>query len=279
MGAFQPVATAVAIKDNRIYSIGSLDEMKKWMKPGSFTVNNSFANDIITPGMIEAHDHWTLLIMLLRHPYLGYFDSLGYNAVVFPGLKSKAQVIQRLKDADKKMADPNEILFGWNYDPIFFKNANLTASDLDQVSKTRPIFVLNASDHIGYVNTVLLKRAGYDANTQIKGVVKGKNGQPNGVLEEAAAAGPVLVPLIGQLINPQVVSEGIAGAGGLAQRVGLTTVSDLLYGGPGEKLLTEQIVKASNDPNYPVRLVPIYDGLVLAMMEKKSDGFRCGAYQ
>lgn len=272
MDAFQPEATAVAIKDDRIYSIGSLSEMKGWMKAGTYQVDDRFASNIITPGMIEAHDHWTLLILLLSHPYLGYYDFLGYDAAQLPGIKSKEQVIARLKEADKKMSDPNEVLFGWGYDPIYLNNADLTASDLDQVSKTRPIFVLNASDHIGYVNSILLKRANYTAATQIKGVVKGKDGQPTGVLEEAEAAGPVLAPLIGQLLNPDVVSKGIAGSAGLARRVGLTTVSDLLFGGPGEKLLTEQFVKASNDPNFPVRVVPIYDGLILAKMEMKASG-------
>ena len=272
MDPFQPEATAVAIKDDRVLSVGSLDEMKTWMKPGSYTVNTTFANDVMTPGMIEAHDHWTLLILLLAHPYLGYFDFLGYDAVVLPGLKSKQQVIERLKKADKEMKDPNEILFGWNYDPTYLNHEDLTAADLDQVSKTRPIFVLNASDHIGYVNHVLIQRAGYSANTNIKGVVKGKDGLPNGVLEEAEAMGPVIAPLIGQLLNPQVVQKGIAGAAGLARRVGLTTVSDLLFGGPGEELLTKAMVNASNDPQYPVRVVPVYDGLILADMENKNKG-------
>lgn len=272
MDPFQPEATAVAVKDDRIYSIGSLADMKHWLKAGSYTVNTQFANNIITPGMIEAHDHWTLLIMLLAHPYLGYYDFLGYDAAVLPGVKSKADVIARLKQADKNMADPNAVLFGWGYDPIYFNNADLTKTDLDQVSTTRPIFVLNASDHIGYVNSVLLERAGYNASTTIPGVMKDVHGNPTGVLEESAAAGPVIAPLVGQLMNAEIVSKGIAGAAGLARRVGLTTVSDLLFGGPGEALLTEQMVNASKDSNYPVRVVPIYDGLILAMMEAKKPG-------
>lgn len=272
MDAFQPEATAVAVKDNKIYSVGSLEEMKTWMKSGSYRINTTFANDIITPGLIEAHDHWTLLILLLAHPYVGYYDFLGYDAAKLPGLKSKQEVIASLQKADKAMKDPNEAIFAWGFDPIFFNNADLTADELDQVSKTRPIFVLNASDHIGYVNHALLKKAGYDANTQIKGVKKGTDGMPNGVLEEADAMAPVITPLVQQLMTQNAIKKGVAGAAGLAKKVGLTTVSDLLFGGPGEKLLTDEMLAASKNPQYPVRVVPIYDGLILAELEKKTLG-------
>lgn len=272
MDSFQPEATAVAVKDDRIYSIGSLSEMKTWMKPGSYHVDSTFSRQVITPGMIEAHDHWTLLVLLLAHPYVGYYDFLGYDAAVLPGLKSKESVIASLQKTDKTMSDPNAVLFAWGYDPIYLHNVDLTADDLDQVSKTRPVFVLNASDHIGYVNHLLLKKAGYDANTKLKGVRKGRDGMPNGVLEEAEAMGPVIAPLIKELMTSQAVQKGMQGAAGLARRVGLTTVSDLLFGGPGEKLLTDVFVQASKDPQYPVRIVPIYDGLILNDMENKSKG-------
>jgi hypothetical protein len=272
MNPTQPEATAVAVKDNRIYAVGSLNEMKTWMKPGTYTINTTFTNDVITPGLIEAHAHWTMLMLFLGHPYVGYFDFLGYNASVLPGAKTKQDVINHLKEADKKMSDPNEVLFAWGYDPIFLNNSDLTAADLDQVSKTRPVFVLNASDHIGYVNSLLLTKAGYNAKTPLKGVVKGKDGNPTGVLLEAEAMGPVLAPLVGELVNPNAIKVGSAGAAGLAQRVGLTTVSDLLFGGPGEALFMSALKEAANDPQYPVRVVAIYDGLILAAMENKQPG-------
>jgi hypothetical protein len=75
MDAIQPEATAVAVKsDGRIFSLGALADMQSWMKAGSYTVDNTFANDVITPGMIEAHCHWTMLAVFMQNPYVGYFD-------------------------------------------------------------------------------------------------------------------------------------------------------------------------------------------------------------
>lgn len=272
MNPAQPDATAVAVKDNRIYSVGSLSDMKTWMKAGSYTVNNQFANAVITPGMIEAHAHWTMLVVFMQHPYVGYWDFPGINGTTLPAAKSKAAVIARLKEADKKMSDPNAALFAWGYDPIYFNNDNLTANDLDQVSKTRPIFVLNASEHIGYVNSVLLTKVGYNANTNIPGVDKDKNGQPNGVLEEARAAGPVLYAIYDQLFSADSYKQNLYGLADTAHRLGLTTVSDLLFGFPKQDIIIAALQEAANNKAFPERMIIVYDGLILAGLEKKSPG-------
>lgn len=272
MDPVQHEATAVAIKDNRIYSVGSLEDMKSWMKTGSYTVDNSFANDVIVPGLIEAHSHWTMLAIFLSHPYVGYWDFPGLNDETLPASKTKAVVLQNLKVADKNLKDPNAVLFAWGYDPIYFNNEDLTAQDLDSVSKTRPIFVLNASEHIGYVNTSLLNKVNYTAQTKIQGVEKDKTGQPNGVLKEADAMGPVLYSIYNQLFSAAIFKKNIYGLAETAQRLGLTTVSDLLFGGPGEKDMLDQLKQAANDSKYPVRTVVVYNGMLLSELEQKQAG-------
>ncbi len=268
----KPTATAVAVQDGKILSVGSLEEMKSWMKDGSYTVNNDYANAIITPGMIEAHSHLTMLAIFMDHPYVGYWDFPGFNGTTLPALKSKIEVLNRLKEADKQLSDPNQVLFAWGYDPIYFNNQDLTAADLDSISKTRPIFVLNASEHIGYVNSVLLKRAGYTSQTRLPGVLKDNNGNPTGVLEEMAAAGPVIMSFYKQLFTPETFKKELYGLGDTAHRLGLTTYSDLLFGGPGENEMVQVLKDTSNDMKYPERMVIVYDGKILALMEKKSPG-------
>lgn len=272
MDAFQPEASAVAVKDGRIYAIGSLEEMKTWLKPGSFQINTDFQEAIITPGFIEPHAHFSMLVGFLSHPYLGYFDFLGYNASVLPGLKSKQAVMQRLQQINSEMTDPNQILIAWGYDPIYFNNTDLTASDLDQISKTRPIFILNASGHIAYVNSVLLNRSGYSEQTTTPGVMKGSNGAPNGVLKEEAAIAPVLSAFLNQIFMPDLVKKGSYGVGSLANNVGITTITDLLFGGEEEATLLDQFKNAANDPKFPVRMVMVYNGFVLTEMEKQKPG-------
>ena len=272
MDPVQPQATAVALKDGKIYSVGSLDQMKSWMKPDTYTVNTNYANDTITPGMIEAHSHLTMLAVFLAHPYVGYWDFPGLNGTTLAAAKTKADVINHLKEADKKLKDPNTVLFAWGYDPIYFNNQDLTAADLDSISKTRPIFVLNASEHIGYVNSLLLARAGYNAQTKIPGVVKGKNGQPTGVLEEMDAAGPVIMLFFKQLFSADSFKQNLYGLADTAHRKGLTTFSDLLFGGPGEEDMVQVLSNAAKDPKFPERMVIVYNGMMLYMMEAKASG-------
>lgn len=265
-------ATAVAVKDQRIYSVGTLESMQTWMKPGTFTVNTQFANATITPGMIEAHSHWSMLIMLLAQPYVGFYDALGYNAAVLPGIPTKAGVITALKAEEKKLTDPNAVLFAWGYDPSLLNNNELTAADLDAISSTRPIFVLNASGHIGYANTVILNKAGYTAATQTPGVMKNKDGKLSGVLMEMAAMEPALLPFLPAFFTPDRVKTGIAGTGALAQRVGLTTASDLFFGGGTEATILPALQQAAADPSYPVRVVAIYGAPIITEMEQRVPG-------
>lgn len=272
MDPTHPEATAVAVKDGHILSVSSLDDMKSWMPANSYTVNTQFEQAILTPGMIEAHAHWTMLTMILAQPYVGFYDALGYNATVLPGIKTKEAVIEALKAADKALTDPNAILFAWGYDPSLLNNVELFKTDLDSISSTRPVFVLNASGHIGYANSVILNKAGYTAQTQTPGVKKNTDGTPNGVLEEIAAMEPAIGSFITSLFTADRLKTGIAGAGALAQKVGLTTVSDLFFGGGMEPVLLPALQAAAADPQYPVRVVAIYGAPILIEMEKTTPG-------
>jgi len=272
MNPAQPEATAVAVKDHRIYSVGSLKEMQSWMKSGTYQVDNTFTNQVITPGLIEAHCHWTLIAAVMSHPYVGYWDFPGPNGTVFHGIKTHQGVIDYLKAEDKKLTDPNQLLFAWNYDPTFLNNQELTAADLDTVSKTRPIFVLNASDHIAYVNSVLLNKGGYSAETNIPGVEKGPDGKPTGALKEFAAMMPILDSIYLDLFESKSYTQNLYGAADTAHRLGLTTVSDLFFGGAGENTLINNLKQAANDPKYPLRTVLVYNGELLYQLEKKSPG-------
>lgn len=272
MDPFQPEASAVAVKDGRIYAIGTVEEMKAWLKPASFRINTDFQEDVLTPGFIESHAHFSMLVGFLAHPYIGYFDFLGYNAAVLPGIKSKQEVLQRLQQVNNEMGDPNQILIAWGYDPIYFNNSDLTASDLDQISKTRPIFILNASGHIAYVNSVLLNRSGYNEQITIPGVMKNADGAPSGVLKEEAAISPVLNSFLNQIFTPDLIHSGSYSVASLANKVGITTISDLLFGGVEETTMLDQFKKAANDPKFPLRMVMVYNGFALTEMEKAQAG-------
>ncbi|CDZ76335.1 N-substituted formamide deformylase precursor [Legionella massiliensis] len=272
MDPIQPEASAVAVKEGKIFSVGTLQEMKTWMKPGSYKVDSHFANHFLTPGLIESHSHLTLLTILMSQPYVGYWDYPGFNGTTIPAAKSKAEILARLKAENKRLTNPKTVLFAWGYDPLSLKDQTLCAEDLDKVSKTRAIFVLHASDQIAYVNSVLLKNLDYNAQSKLTGVLKGPNGQPTGVLKEMAAIGPALKTFYHQLFTEESFRQSLYSLADTAQHLGLTTFSDLMFGGSGEKLMVPILEQAAKDPNFPERMVLVYNGELLYNLETRNAG-------
>lgn len=77
-----------------------------------------------------------------------------------------------------KTSDHHEPLAVWGFDPILFDEKSMEASDLDQISTTRPIFVFHVSDHLATVNSALMKKMNITKETDVVGVVKGPDGNP-----------------------------------------------------------------------------------------------------
>lgn len=70
MNAARPEATHVAVRDGRVLSVGSLEQVSAW---GNFTLDERFKDKVLMPGLVEGHCHlkegsmWDML-------YLGWFD-------------------------------------------------------------------------------------------------------------------------------------------------------------------------------------------------------------
>lgn len=110
----------------------------------------------------------------------------------------------------------------------------LTVRELDAVSTTQPVFVLNASGHLAYGNSRLLEFAGIGKDTPDPTggeYYRNADGEPNGAMSQVAFM-PVL------LMNEQLkdvlaggfVKAGI-GVGEEAARHGITTLCDQATGG------------------------------------------------
>jgi predicted amidohydrolase YtcJ len=113
----------------------------------------------------------------------------------------------------------------------------LTTRELDQISNDRPIYVLNASGHIAYVNSKALELANITKDTpDPQGAQYGRyeDGSPNGVLYGLIAHLPVM------LLNPAIVTRmqtGLVDAGievgDQAAPLGITTLCDMAAGAFG----------------------------------------------
>lgn len=282
----KPIATHVAMRDGRILAVGDLEQMQSI---GKFELDDTFAHHVLIPGLVEGHCHLKEGDMW-RMAYLGWFDRQDPKGKIWTGLRSMNAVVDRLRMIEADMRSqglPDDTpLLAWGFDPIYFGGDRMTVEHLDSVSTQRPIVVSHANGHLMNVNSATLKKAGITRETDIDGVVKFANGEPNGELHEPAAMFPVVrcIPNAG-LLNP-MTSEGMENFAAIARNNGVTTATDMVNPlGDEECSLLEAICQSEN---YCVRLMPAFqafhgalraaDGVahVKRLMQRNTDRLRYG---
>eukprot|EP00127_Corallochytrium_limacisporum_P007133 Clim_evm6s243 gene=Clim_evmTU6s243 len=150
-----PNATAVAVRDGRILSVGSLEDLGPWMKDSSnVVIDRSFEDKVIIPGFVEPHIHPLIGGTALSLPCIAYQDTPNPYGPTIKGCKSKASALQKLRDdLIKSDLQPDEPFLAWGWDAVGCGNYHLNRRDLDQVSTDRPIAVWDCSMHFCYTNT------------------------------------------------------------------------------------------------------------------------------
>jgi predicted amidohydrolase YtcJ len=153
----KPTAQAVAVVGDRILATGSLDELKVAAGSQPYSVNATFAEQVIVPGFIAQHDHPLLAALTMTSTIIAIEDW------VLPQGTSKAangrdEYLKRLADASAGVKDPSEPLVTWGYHQYF--HGELKKADLDAISATRPILVWHRSAHEFYLNSVAEKNYG-----------------------------------------------------------------------------------------------------------------------
>jgi predicted amidohydrolase YtcJ len=246
-----PTAEAVAVMDGKILGAGTLDEVKGWVTDEQVEIDDRFKDDVIIPGLIEAHMHPQITGILWQGVYVGRFDRVSPDGELVKGCETKDDVLARLKEAATKMGDDtSKWLVAWGYQPEFYNNSPLTKADLDPISNGHPMFIENLSMHIYYANSKAFDIAGIGDDTDIVGFVK-KDGKTTGEIEEIKAAlafASKLPPL-----DDATLLKATWNSAKQAHRVGVTTIADLSFGSiPGGY---KAYKTAAADPDFPVRTV------------------------
>jgi hypothetical protein len=91
-----PTATAVAVKDGRILSVGTLEELQPWLKRYPYDIDKRFAKQVIYPGFVEAHGHPVMGSVAISLPPLSFFPLRNPYGPDFPGVKTRDAAMQAL---------------------------------------------------------------------------------------------------------------------------------------------------------------------------------------
>ena len=186
--------TALAIRGNQIVAVGNEDAVMGAVGANPRIVD--LEGRVVLPGFIEPHMHFLLLAGLGHLEDVGPFQKPTFDDAV--------DAIREIPEMAAS-AGPEQWVMGRQFDPILLEPPReLTTAELDEAVPDRPVFVLNASGHIAYVNSRTLELAGITRDTpDPQGAEYGRyeDGSPNGVLYGAPAHLPVL------LMNQQIAER------------------------------------------------------------------------
>lgn len=248
----QPTAEAVAVnRDGTILKVGDLAALQKDYKAAS--VDTSFENATLLPGLIDPHVHMTLGAMMYGLDWVPPWDMTGPNGLV-KGLPDKPSLMARITTLEAAAPDGPLILFGYHN----LVQGDIDRRDLDAISATRPIFIWHYSGHDFYLNSAAIEMAKLTPALAEKyhGVDLDAGGELTGrIYEDAAlalfaAVGPIL-------LAPKHIAKGFAGYEALFTKAGVTTVAEMGYGIFGRELEDNYLNSFyTDDEAYRLYLVP-----------------------
>lgn len=252
----KPKADAVAVVGDRILAVGSLDDLKKAAGDQPFTVDNTFAKQVIVPGFIGQHDHPLLAGLTMIAEIISIEDWVLPSGTV-PAAKDREDYLKRLAQANAKLEDPDAVLLTWGYHQYF--HGKLTSTDLNQISATRPIIVWHRSAHEFFLNDAAMKKFGVTEEWFAK-LNKSQKEQSN--FEEghyweqgAFAVMPLIAPAIA---TPARLRQGLEFVEEYFHANGVTRGCE--PGGLASKALQDAQNAVLSDPSTPFRFYFIADG-------------------
>lgn len=258
-----PEATAVAVKDGRILSVGTLEDLQPWLKRFPYTIDTRFEGKVIYPGFVEAHGHPVMGAIAVSRPALSYFPQRNPYGPDFPGVKSLPEAVAALKAYVAKASSPTETIMTWGYDVVAMGGKFPTREELDQISTTHPILIWDASEHYVFANSAAIAYAGVSNEALAKTIGAGRNadGSSNGQFLGTEAAKLVMLKPLSELLTPDEGMKALRYLGALMQQAGVTTTGDLFFGGVNLALEQTLAERYFGQPDSIARVVHVVDGV------------------
>lgn len=264
----RPSATAVAVRDGKILSVGSLDDLQPWLRSAPHTIDRTFAGKILMPGFIDPHMHPLLGAIQFGAKWITpeAWDVMGEKVPATVGAEAYLRALKAAFAADPK-TEP--MFITWGYSQMF--HGGMSRALLDTVSSTYPIFVWHRSAHEAYLNTAMLNYL------EAKGLSEEKaKGHPqvdwqNGHFFENGLFKVVVPLLAGYLLAPARVDRGFARTRDYLNFNGVTTVADMNTGGVDWKLEIGALRRTFDREDSPVRVRLTPDAVALATSMNSAD--------
>ena len=169
----KPTAAALAVREQKILAVGTTPEIQKLKEKGTDVVD--LKGRFVYPGFADGHLH-----------FMG--GSLSLGTVNLEDAWSVEEIQKRITAFAKANPDaPWVVGRGWAYGA--FPGGMPHKKFLDAILSDRPVWMTGYDGHTGWANSLALTKAGItrlSADPPNGVIVKDDEGEPTGVLKEAA---------------------------------------------------------------------------------------------
>ncbi len=203
------VVEAVAVRGNRIISVGTVEEVSEAIGEGTEVID--LVGRTVIPGLIDSH----------MHP--GSYGVFWVRGVMCgPHVDSIDELLERIGEKAGVTPEGRWIL-GYALDDVKLGRYP-GREELDSVTPRNPLYIQRRDGHIGVANSLALETASIDRNTPDPPhgkIDRDKDGEPTGVLRESAK------DLVTAKLPPYTVEEYVDGLRHVFEEfvsLGLTTV-------------------------------------------------------
>ena len=218
MNPDKPRATAVAIDDDRIVEVGSLEECQAKLADATVV---DLGDTVLTPGFIEPHSHPLLSGISIMAPahYIAPWVAPTWDDVVAIFKKALAE----------SPADASLAFFG--FDKLLHGVDAPTAATLDPIFGDRLAGVIGTSGHAAWVTSAVVEALGWDEHPPGSpvGGSYGRNadGSLDGTAEEVSAILAITTPVLAKMGGSPLhqAAEFLA----LMSSRGITSTSEMTY--------------------------------------------------
>ena len=268
MDPTRPTATAVAVRDGQILSVGSLQDLEPWLKNNKYTIDEQFKDKVLMPGFIDPHLHPLLGAIAFETVWITPepWNVMGETTPATLGQEAYRKALKKAFAGRQKDAP---IFMTWGYSAD--SHGDLSGEVLDGISKDVPILVLQRSMHEIYVNTPMLEFL------EAKGLDPEKfkdhpqiDWTKNHFWEDGmfSVALPYMAPI---LLDPAAADPGYRKTRDYLTYNGVTTVADMNTGGTNYDLEMSSLRRNFDTPDSPVRVRLTPDVMKLAAALKSPE--------
>ena len=246
-----PAASAVAVADGKIVSVGTLESLKPWLDQYPHEIDETFADKIIMPSLIDPHVHPSLPAVLTQFPFLAP-DDWVLPTGVFPGAKTPASYEKQLKELVAEHPDWEIPFISWGYHQLW--HGNVRREQLDEWFPDHPVILWHRSFHELIVNSAAIEWLEITEkqfeNNENANWSEGHFWETGAQVLLAISKMPTL------LFAPDRYKNGMKNFYKMMQQAGITTVLDMGVGVFGDPFGEADLIRAvSDETGAPARII------------------------